>query len=199
MYSMGVVSDALVEYAKKQLLAGYTAPEIVEAILDSPDYGIDEAYAAVEEAQARLGSPPSRAPAVPAPSAPAPAAASLSEPAPALGALLALAGGIVILINGMIALASRNIFADIGLAGGLDLIGLGDVLAAHWPLLSLLSAVFGIVVLMSAIFLRKKKVAPKAGGLLILILSAASFILGVGVLVGPLIALIGGLLILMKK
>jgi|HubBroStandDraft_1064217.scaffolds.fasta_scaffold176735_2 amino acid transporter len=104
--------------------------------------------------------------------------------------LLALIGGILILIGSIISAAIYAVGASI-LAG----VGFGGV-AIFLVALAVIALIFGIIVLILALRLKSNPQGAKMTGILIIVFSLISFIGGGGFYIGAILALVGGILAL---
>lgn len=137
---------------------------------------------------------------------PAPAEKPAAEPAPAaeekpapeqpagekgssLPFILALIGGIVILLQGALGLFMESTVATfLGMVPGMET--LTAVLGATATYVGL---VLGVIVILGAVLLRSPGKA-KIGGILVLVLSIVALVTGGGFLIGSILGIIGGAL-----
>jgi hypothetical protein len=100
--------------------------------------------------------------------------------------ILALIGGILIVIDGALELGAAAIIGSLG-----GVYGVGGALIAA---LGAIGLIVGLIVLYGSIQLRSKPGSAKTWGIILIILSLASYIGGGGFFLGLILTLIGGIM-----
>ena len=104
--------------------------------------------------------------------------------------ILALIGGIFIVIDGLLTLAVASL-----LAGALAGLGYG-AFGALVAIFGAIGFILGLIILYGAVQLRRNPASTKTWGILLIVLSLVSYIGGGGFFIGLILVLIGGILAL---
>jgi hypothetical protein len=109
-----------------------------------------------------------------------------------IGFVISLSAGVIILINALMLFAVTSILGGIGM--GLGLFGVGAAVA----LFGALGVIFAIIVILGAIliYMPGKEIL---GGILVLIFSILSIVIGGGFFIGLILGIVGGALGIAKK
>ncbi len=193
--------SSIVQYIREQLSAGYTEQEIRDALLSQGWYS-EEIERAFSTVRATAPAKPAARPAEEPPAAKQePEKAAAQQPGRVIGTgfILSLAGGVLVILNSLLVFFGIGDLLDFFVPGiKLSVLGMLGI-----QLSSLDSLVVNIIIggfLVAAAFIihvipDKKRLT----GMFMLIFSVITVLIGNGFLIGGIIAIIGGVLAILKR